>query len=182
MATTQNRRREKTMKTTLGQSHDVWPGQARPGQDRVAASPVFWSGPIVWPLAVAIKCMAHGTWHSGTSAAAAAAAQMACHVFAKLGKFPYSVFVIRYSLLSPLYDVELDFAACDFNIERARRDEQCQQGAWLCKNCKLSPFIKCCWPEKELLASPSCCCFFCQPQQPQPTTTTRGRRKKKQDK
>lgn len=65
--------------------------------------------------------MAHGTWHSGTSAAAAAAAQMACHVFAKLGKFPYSVFVIRYSLLSPLYDVELDFAACDFNIERARR-------------------------------------------------------------
>lgn len=64
--------------------------------------------------------MAHGTWHSGTLAAAAAA-QMACHVFAKLGKFPYSVFVIRYSLLSPLYDVELDFAACDFNIERARR-------------------------------------------------------------
>lgn len=174
------------MKTTLGQSHDVWPGQARPGQDRVAASPVSWCGPIVWPLAVAIKCMAHGTWHMaqrhiGGSSSCSNGLPRFCQAR------QVSLFRIRYSLLSPLYDVELDFAACDFNIERARREEQCQQGAWLCKNCKLSPFIKCCWPEKELLASPSCCCCFCQPQQPQPTTTTRttttrGRRKKKQDK
>lgn len=65
---------EKTMKTTLGQSHDVWPLVV----PRLAP---FWPYCLA-TLALAIKCMAHATWRK-----AHGTLFFFFFLFAKLGKF-----------------------------------------------------------------------------------------------